>query len=106
MRISDWSSDVCSSYLRGPGVLSHDDGQHAAHEVVGNFIDRGEAMLRQPGALAGRDNGGIERVLDAGLEGCIEKSKVSDLVRSLAFGIQHLAQNEIGRASCRERVFL
>src|SRR3546814_16172893 len=52
-------------------------------------------MLRQPGALAGRDNGGIERVLDAGLEGCIEKSKVSDLVRSLAFGIQHLAQNEL-----------
>src|SRR3546814_15452850 len=93
MRISDWSSDVCSSDLQV--VLSHDDGQHAAHEVVGNFIDLGEAMLRQPGALAGRDNGGIERVLDAGLEGCIEKSKVSDLVRSLAFGLQHLAPQEI-----------
>src|SRR3546814_5022556 len=33
MRISDWSSDVCSSDLHGGGAVALDDGGQGAHQV-------------------------------------------------------------------------
>src|SRR3546814_19357897 len=70
MRISDWSSDVCSSDLRNM------------------FLEGRQASTPGFLALGGIDHGDADAILDTG-DG-IEKFE--------------LQQNEIGRASCRERV--
>src|SRR3546814_3248877 len=51
MRISDWSSDVCSSDLPGGAVLA---GERPAYPLSGRIImDRGEAVVRSARALLG-----------------------------------------------------
>src|SRR3546814_16671616 len=83
MRISDWSSDVCSADLRAVAV------QHPG--VVGveqRVLDPGE-----PGALATLDHDGVLR-LDH-----VEERHAVD--RAGRVGLRHRA---IGRAWCRERV--
>src|SRR3546814_5037550 len=79
MRISDWSSDVCSSDLERGGLLGAHGGQalvdlgvHARHEERRDGLQGGDVV---PGCL---------RLLDTG------EVRVDDL--------------EIGRASCRDRV--
>src|SRR3546814_11740626 len=88
MRISDWSSDVCSSDLRLSGVEA---GAHAQAEEVGFLLCRREGERRiaarlgegvalgphMPEPRAGRDRGGAP----PGVVG-----------------------DPTGRASCRERV--
>src|SRR3546814_2129145 len=68
MRISDWSSDVCSSDLRTPGIERRIGGDHhgehfftavsqrlAEDEIVaGQGIPRQAAVARQHRAFAGR----------------------------------------------------
>src|SRR3546814_14134813 len=54
MRISDWSSDVCSSDLRGEGLVDAD--QHIGDVDDGDAVDRGfhggePALQRDMGAL-------------------------------------------------------
>src|SRR3546814_4436698 len=74
MRISDWSSDVCSSDLIRDASLTL-DGTHVDNQ--GSFqIDH--ANVRSQGS--GFANAGVVTIADAGL------------------------LEEIGRASCRERV--
>src|SRR3546814_15906699 len=60
MRISDWSSDVCSSDLgriglllsgRSPGMLLGDQVGHGV-PVVEGFRCQGRAQRRQPGPMA------------------------------------------------------
>ena len=80
--------------LRRRIVLRHDDGEPPAHEVVGDLIDLGEAAGRQPGALARGDDRGIERVLDAGLEGRVEKGEPSNLIRRPVCGVEGVAQDD------------
>src|SRR3546814_5596170 len=75
MRISDWSSDVCSSDLRHPARIHRDN---LAVEV------------REP-ALIPRDQLRIER----------PRTVARDIQRHLRTTRQHRL---IGRASCRERV--
>src|SRR3546814_12460422 len=78
MRISDWSSDVCSSDLAAAGQLAPQDGREGeADEVV-------EGAARHVGV----DQLLVEaaRVLES-----LDHRLLGDLV-------------EIGRASCRERV--
>src|SRR3546814_15357778 len=86
MRISDWSSDVCSSDLQAPGAL------------------RCERWRQPPGAVAEavepqrRGEHGAER------EG---EPLVAGVARGDATEQHHgidIAVREIGRASCRERV--
>src|SRR3546814_157529 len=51
MRISDWSSDVCSSDLPGGAVLA---GERPAYPLSGRIImDRGQAVVRSARALLG-----------------------------------------------------
>src|SRR3546814_20077876 len=78
MRISDWSSDVCSSDLLGVAA-EHDVGTAPRH-VRG---DGHRAQASRPG-----DDLGLTRVVLG----------VEDLVLDTLLG-----QEEIGRASCRER---
>src|SRR3546814_9587166 len=73
MRISDWSSDVCSSDLdphRRPGA------------IIGQAVPRRKAVDGQVGRKKGRGVGN-------GLHRCVVGRDI---------------QQEIGRASCRERV--
>src|SRR3546814_1826410 len=80
MRISDWSSDVCSSDL-GPGGIA--DIAPAAQMPLADMCCRIAGILEQP---RDRRQLGIEPI---GLSGrCIERA-IAD---------------KIGRASCRERV--
>src|SRR3546814_4883909 len=87
MRISDWSSDVCSSDLlvRGLGVARGDRLEHAA--VIGDGIaaERHVALLedrrprhRRADAASERDEEGIAR--------CLEQGGVKVLIGGAAFG--------------------
>src|SRR3546814_15543009 len=103
MRISDWSSDVCSSdldrlVLAVPPLLGRAAGRVA--------LDDEELGLRRIAFLAVRQlagqRGDVERALAPG--------QLARLARRLARGgrLDHLADDapglQIGRASCRERV--
>src|SRR3546814_1909696 len=87
MRISDWSSDVCSSDLAGP--LNEFDPATVRGGVVNPYLI---VMMASP---AKRDFG-IER--GAGFP----RGQRSLLRRSP--DVRILVHDEIGRASCRERV--
>src|SRR3546814_14115755 len=85
MRISDWSSDVCSSDLRvhARGALHQFCGLRVLHRDV----------------ACGTDEVGLEEAQFAQLRGIVlvaeEMKDQLEVVRTLG---------EIGRASCRERV--
>src|SRR3546814_4667032 len=80
MRISDWSSDVCSSDLFGVAKLAFlDRREHVANRDLVVDVDLGQRMGFGFGALCRARARALHDVLD------------------------HLDQ-EIGRASCRERV--
>src|SRR3546814_18218734 len=55
MRISDWSSDVCSSDLAGEGVAAAVALQPRQAEAVFELVDRQRAC-DQPGAVAAPDD--------------------------------------------------
>src|SRR3546814_15140856 len=104
MRISYWSSDVCSSDLRVPQVQAqphHDaragfgrsDSWHGQVELVGG--SRAMAMSDPLGDL-------LTRIRNGQRSG---KSKVRAPASKLRANVLDVLQREeIGRASCRERV--
>src|SRR3546814_18626890 len=110
MRISDWSSDVCSSDLqeevalrfqkyalisaavvdssgRLVGMITVDDVVHIIQEEAGEDITR----------LSGAGDGDINRPF-------LETVKTRQTWLIVNLGTALLASGEIGRASCRERV--
>src|SRR3546814_11662251 len=94
MRISDWSSDVCSSDLHLAGELAG---------AVGNELDVVQALLLAPGI---HHEGVVHRetvdLVDAfGLELRIELVEIRELVGRAG---RREGAGQIGRASCRERV--
>src|SRR3546814_12855055 len=106
MRISDWSSDVCSSDLVELDPVDVEVARDVEVDEIGNVdVDRGAvaADADLPAILAGLDLDaaalafGIDRDFGA-LPGLL-------LLRP-AGGEEHHRGNEeqIGRASCRERV--
>src|SRR3546814_15798154 len=103
MRISDWSSDVCSSDLRyHVGIIRAAPAIARAHRPIGPLLGAGE-----PNVGLGLRGGRIE---------CLESGKRVDdgeqpvgidrpvwrCADDLRIGV---ARPEIGRASCRERVW-
>src|SRR3546814_19259990 len=94
MRISDWSSDVCSSDLAG------DDGGGWGFVIV---------MQRRPAADALRENARIIRAADhhADRSACAQRQKGLETVmfeHGIAPGEQdEIEVGKIGRATCRER---
>src|SRR3546814_1129337 len=78
MRISDWSSDVCSSDLLELGQIEAVEGRRVAAQHLGRLV--GGDVVEHLGDL----------VLGVG-------------VAAFVVGVV-AAPNEIGRASCRERV--
>src|SRR3546814_16175013 len=94
MRISDWSSDVCSSDLRGLTVREVVEGAEVIATLGERILGRsasidikhplsGEVLMKAGELIEERD---VDRIETAGVE--------SALIRSV----------QIGRASCRERV--
>src|SRR3546814_10962360 len=97
MRISDWSSDVCSSDLRArlahPGEAAV-AAEHPLH-VARNLELAGRHAVH--GGDAPAQHGDLLQLADAG-EALHQRIEVLDLVRL------DVDEVEIGRASCRERV--
>src|SRR3546814_14469763 len=107
MRISDWSSDVCSSDLRRPLKDLADAfldaaavGQVIAFVAPGEFFERW--VLR-----TGEQELGVPVGRGAPGEHGVEFDAVGQLLRPDAEEDEialNLPEGEIGRASCRERV--
>src|SRR3546814_19204109 len=116
MRISDWSSDVCSSDLLEPlvrehlvpGAAAHLEDLEALGELLVGDVDRGDEavarVLLHP----------VEVLEDAGLRGvwaCGAQGRDEDVGGAPAHYREEVevgtgggALVQIGRASCRERV--
>src|SRR3546814_14261682 len=98
MRISDWSSDVCSSDLwttdRPIHVLI---SQHRDGELIARAMDRfGLHTVRGSGAKAGS----AEKGGRAALRAILQLRKKGEYITFTPDG----PRGQIGRASCRERV--
>src|SRR3546814_13242570 len=98
MRISDWSSDVCSSDLAEIGAR-----WHRAQPAIAKARD----LVFEPCAplpvvrTAAADEGVVGKRRDGRRLPCGGDAKRrADLVQRL----DHLCRTKIGRASCRERV--
>src|SRR3546814_16878867 len=98
MRISDWSSDVCSSDLL-------DDAPFTAKILQLNttLTREGAAMAFALGSEAAQ---GIDSRGQLSASGDIEMyfANFDDYDRYKAETAHHVSYREIGRASCRERV--
>src|SRR3546814_12395545 len=89
MRISDWSSDVCSSDLGGG------DGRQ-----LGDQADRGEAALLRIVVVR-------VVVVEAGHRAehaDQHRHRMRFVAEAAEEALERLVQHQIGRASCRERV--
>src|SRR3546814_12877013 len=104
MRISDWSSDVCSSDLptdrRIDGEARLDVGpDRIPHMIEEQFIALGPQRL-VAAVMFGVDRSGVAEAERDGFGGRVGEMKDIFVER----GHRLLGGPEIGRASCRERV--
>src|SRR3546814_8209867 len=90
MRISDWSSDVCSSDLR----VSTDNG-------VSYYAASGDYKTLTAGTGVENNSGGLSLTFTASTAA---RSGVTRISGNLGDGNPPVAESKIGRASCRERV--
>src|SRR3546814_6822244 len=88
VRISDWSSDVCSSDLRREDPQAPDSGPHDEMEAL-------RAEIEQLRADALRERADLDN----------QRKRMSrELETARRFANERLLTDQIGRASCRERV--
>src|SRR3546814_17671334 len=98
MRISDWSSDVCSSDLEDEQVALLGDGQRVDFDLRG--VGRQEGLIER-----GCDLGGLLRLIAGQFQ---RGGDGAAMVRHEAGGRldgEGMDLLTVGRASCRERVF-
>src|SRR3546814_16417261 len=96
MRISDWSSDVCSSDLVPPTAISSTptNAGNSPASVSQRIFDMGVVRnLRQVAA----DDAGVDIAFRADVHAGLAQRQKSIPARGF--------YDEIGRASCRERVW-
>src|SRR3546814_8645815 len=93
MRISDWSSDVCSSDLFFDGVTDMNAAENFRNLEV--YVYENELWDLEPGHYYNFQLVGLD-VYDS------ETGAIVGIVKSMRPGVQNYL-NEIGRASCRER---
>src|SRR3546814_11088228 len=113
MRISDWSSDVCSSDLEYLAVLD-DAALGAASQAVPPRISPSDSASRYTSAHGGRaefcyaTNYLIDVdhavIVDVEASTALRQAEVTAAKRMIARGHDDLGPWQIGRASCRERV--
>src|SRR3546814_11554951 len=102
MRISDWSSDVCSSDLQRAINL-----QFRAIQVAGECLPFARRAMNEQNARRARaiEFGVLQRVAGDGLRLQFRPWWIREQLFHLASGIRRTeAGTEIGSASCRERV--
>src|SRR3546814_11898534 len=87
MRISDWSSDVCSSDLHGPDGQPYDDLAEMSRRAIAAAEVTGIGITQLP-VLYGYGGFGAQKAGEG------QRRFLNDPSRLL----------QIGRASCRERV--
>src|SRR3546814_20805449 len=100
MRISDWSSDVCSSDLAEDGV---DQQQPVIADII---AAHGETVARQIAAVGQVDAPGVDqrRALVGGESGdAALLAAAEDGARRVEFEASGAGPGKIGRATCRER---
>src|SRR3546814_13287546 len=117
MRISDWSSDVCSSDLRFANAHDCCSDPVGSVALAGNYRVAGIAHgLRQLSLIQfAASVGEVGQQQSADADGrhqpdlavaMLAEHKRIDAARcDIEFYCQQCAQAEIGRASCRERVW-
>src|SRR3546814_16732167 len=104
MRISDWSSDVCSSDLRGDRL---EVGAEVDRGFQGQYLLRGrlDAEVAQHGLVGELHLGGGDG--DTHAAGLQQRSSaelhVGALVERTGAGAAAVAEAQSGRAACRER---
>src|SRR3546814_19796400 len=99
MRISDWSSDVCSSDL--DLIHDFDLGSHALRRVAANAKDCINRFKRWHPGCPIRD---ADLLRLASLHAAIMVQFLSESLGQLQWNPSHRTRRKIGRASCRERV--
>ena len=77
----------------GVASLGHHDRQALPEEVVGDLVNLPVAGGRQPRLLARRDDRRVDRVVDAGLEGGVEKRELPDGGRRASLRIGGVGEN-------------
>src|SRR3546814_13517856 len=101
MRISDWSSDVCSSDLLQPNGI-------VVLEVTAP--DKTDRRKRGKNDTIDAENAahaafaGIRTVTPKTRDGLVESLRVLKVCRKTAVAARRIALQQIGRTSCRERV--
>src|SRR3546814_18862856 len=107
MRISDWSSDVCSSDLRSltdllRGRAGIDIGNQGGHGKLSNVFMRGaeadQVLVLIDGVRVGSVSAGLTAFQDMPVDQ-IDRIEIVRGPRSSLYGSE-----EVGRASARERV--
>src|SRR3546814_10274668 len=93
MRISDWSSDVCSSDLQALSVSDEAKRAHEHEEECLFFVALSRARTHLTLSLARKQPNGNNRSPSPYLD-WLPGGRVSEIARPA----------KIGRASCRERV--
>src|SRR3546814_14687020 len=116
MRISDWSSDVCSSDLREYGPGQH--GQRRKGKIsdfgvqlrakqklkgyYGNISEKAfHGIYKEASRLRGDTNELLIGLLERRLDAVVYRAK---FVPTVFAARQFITHGQIGRASCRERV--
>src|SRR3546814_19542008 len=105
MRISDWSSDVCSSDLQDALRTAFDDGgRDAALADIGKTLgcEQHRHILLPERLQPFPDARGEERIVKQA-PGLVQAHKCRPAIKALLDPMEKIGQ-EIGRASWRERV--
>src|SRR3546814_13205292 len=102
MRISDWSSDVCSSDLLDASCLVFDGAGNLVETVWFQKLVSSDGSIRHSGDnLTGEGDGDDETI---SIDLTRLPSNVETLVLTVTSFRGQTFDQEIGRASCRERV--
>src|SRR3546814_12583376 len=103
MRISDWSSDVCSSDLRAR--MMHVQRMHAAeHEMMVPRVVHRIYGAVDPGDGAVEHRGTERRGTMRHADELVRILRCEGAAQGLLIIAQDIDAEKIGRASCRERV--
>src|SRR3546814_1022736 len=95
MRISDWSSDVCSSDLLAPKTARRVGADGHEHDVALEAVIVGDRLRVRPGEKVP-----VDGVIAEG-RSALDESMITGEAMPVT---KEAGDKEIGRASCRERV--
>src|SRR3546814_19140029 len=105
MRISDWSSDVCSSDLSGKDVQGQDRPCKGGAARSANSCGSGKYLCVRGAAFGGDRAGTGQRTDQQAAAGAFSRRDQGGAVGShIGRRIDIARLYQIGRASCRERV--